>query len=53
MIAKRRFSGVVAGVVKEFRPGDTITEAEAKELALSSKPHLVKKEAKSAKSAKA
>jgi len=49
MIARRRFEGVIAGKVKEFRPGDTITADEAKEMGLSSKPHLAKKEAKSGK----
>lgn len=53
MIVRRRFKGVIDGQVKEFRPGDTITEDEAKELGLSGKSHLAKKESKRAQSAKA
>jgi len=35
------FIGVIGGVEKDFRAGDTITAAEAKELGLADKPHLV------------
>lgn len=53
MIAVRRFTGVVEGSEKVFRPGDHVTEAEAKEMSLASKPGLAQKEPVSAKSAKA
>ncbi len=53
MIAAQRFTGIIDGEEKCFRPGDTITAAEANEMALAEKPHLVKIEANSAKSAKA
>ncbi len=45
-VADRRFSGVIDGAEKIFRPGDPITEAEAKELALDAKPRLAKPQAK-------
>lgn len=51
MIALRRFTGVIAGQVREFRPGDTISADDAEVLALASKPNLAKKEAKSDKPA--
>lgn len=53
MIAQRRFEGVVAGEVKQYRPGDKITTEDAEAMALASKPHLAKKEPKNAKPAKA
>jgi hypothetical protein len=46
MIARRKFTGIVKGVPKTFRPGDKITEAEAKELGLAEKPELAAKAAK-------
>lgn len=51
MIALRRFTGVIAGKVSEFRPGDTISADDAEAMGLASKPHLAKKEAKSDKPA--
>lgn len=38
------FVGVIGGEEKHFRAGDTITAAEAKELGLTDKPHLVVKD---------
>lgn len=46
MIAARAFVGVVDGKEKAFGQGDTITDAEAKEMGLSKKPGLAKKEPK-------
>lgn len=43
-VAARRFSGVTGDEEKIFRPGDRITEAEAKELGLDGKPGLAVKE---------
>jgi len=44
MIALRAFIGVVGGVEKSFARGDAITESEADEMNLSSKPDIAKKE---------
>ena len=52
MICARKFTGIIGGKEKDFRPGDTITAADAKELGLSEKPHLAEKEVKRAKPAK-
>lgn len=41
MIAAVRFTGVIRGREKVFRPGDSVKPAEAKELGLADKPHLV------------
>lgn len=45
--AIRKFTGILAGREKVFRPGDPITEAEAKEMGLASKPGLSKRQTKS------
>jgi uridine phosphorylase len=52
MIAIQSFIGVVGGVEKQFNVGDKITDAEAMEMALASKPYLATKEAKVAQPAK-
>ncbi len=41
-VAKRAFTGVVAGAEKAFAAGATIPEADAKELGLKHKPDLAK-----------
>lgn len=40
MIALAKFKAVVDGEEKTFNVGDTITDAEAKELGLANKPNL-------------
>lgn len=46
MIAKRKFIGVIDGEEREFRPGDTISAKEAKEMGLEGKPALASKKGK-------
>jgi hypothetical protein len=46
MIAARKFVGIIGGKEKVFAAGDSITADEAKELNLSAKPDLVRKNAK-------
>ncbi len=45
MIAVKRFVGIIGGEEKVFNAGDKITKAEAKELRLTEKPDIAKKEA--------
>lgn len=41
MIAAVTFEGVIGGKLRTFIKGDTITKAEAEEMGLADKPHLV------------